>query len=364
VQSAQIYRLEPADLREFVSLLLPAADRFIAPLRGLHGDVLFASVDGPQDIELDFGNPIISPVSFVFPSHEVLLNYALRDGQPPETRRGDPPPSQVIFGIRPCDVAAIEYLDSFFLGGEFTDDVYAARREKTAIVAISCAGPQSETCWCTCSDAGPVAKSGFDLQLSPVAGTYLVEVGTERGAELASRVNGVLSACGEDLVEARNEQVERAWEQFERKGNLAAAMRWITRDQAPEQFWQELGARCLSCGSCSFVCPVCTCFDTYEWAENGKGGRIRCWDSCRYAGYSLEASGFNPRADEADRAEHYAHHKLCYGTFEQQGRPGCVGCGRCVQVCLGQVHLPLVTEQIRERGWEAAEEESGGSDSE
>jgi sulfhydrogenase subunit beta (sulfur reductase) len=109
---------------------------------------------------------------------------------------------------------------------------------------------------------------------------------------------------------------------------------------------------------------VCTCFDTYEVSENGHGTRMRCWDSCRYPGYSLEASGFNPRADEADRARHYAHHKLCYGTMQQQGRPGCVGCGRCVQVCLGQIHLPLVTEQIRERGWEAAEAEAPGSDNE
>ncbi len=328
-----------------------ATDHFIAPTLALHGDLVFARVASADAVELDYENSLISPTCYLLPQREAVFTYAMADGAPPEVRAVVPPESDILFGVRPCDVAAIEYLDRFFMGGEFKDDVYARRRATKTIVAMGCTGPQNETCWCTCSHAGPVARNGFDLQLTPVGDDYLVEVGSERGMALVEPAGDLLTEAGApELLAERDRLVEASWHKFGCQGNIAQAMRWISGDDTPEELWQELGAKCFGCGSCSLVCPVCSCFDTYEYAEDGMGARIRCWDSCHFPGYSLEASGFNPRETASERMFHYAHHKLCYDTFSKYGRPGCVGCGRCVQVCSAQIDLPSIAQVIRERG--------------
>ena len=343
----------PAEkIRQFIELLMDATDHFIAPTSSLHADLVFAEVEDADEVELEYENALISPACFVLPQREAVFTYAMAEGKPPEVRSTVDVESHIIFGVRPCDVAAIEYLDRFFMGGEFADDVYARRREAKTIVAMACIEPQNDACWCTCSNAGPVARSGYDMQLTLMDDVYIVEVGSERGKRLAALTSDLLEEADSDLLAERERHVKEAFETFERRGNIAQAMRWMSGDETPEELWEELGAKCFSCGSCSLVCPVCSCFDTHEYVEDGVGARIRCWDSCHFPGYSLEASGFNPRENEAERMFHYAHHKLCGDTFQKYGRPGCVGCGRCVQVCSAQIDLPRIAQTIRERGWE------------
>ncbi|MGC9318989.1 MAG: 4Fe-4S dicluster domain-containing protein [Armatimonadota bacterium] len=353
----QALALRQEDTRGFITALMGSTRHLIAPVRTLHGDLVFAEVDSAEGVELDYGNSLVAPTCYVLPQREVVFTYTMEEDKPPEAQAAPAPDTHLLFGVRPCDVAAIEYLDDFFMGGEYTDDVYARRREALTVVAMACLEPWSEACWCTCSHAGPVARSGYDLQLTLVGDTYLVEVGTQRGEQLAEMAGGLLRDAGARLLAERERLVEEAFDRFDCRGNIAQAMRWISGDDTPPELWQELGAKCFSCGSCSLVCPVCTCFDTHEHVEGGVGARIRCWDSCHYPGYSLEASGFNPRETEADRMFHYAHHKLCYDTFAERGRPGCVGCGRCVHICSAQIDLPRIAQMIRERGWQCREAE-------
>ncbi|MGD9496193.1 MAG: 4Fe-4S dicluster domain-containing protein [Armatimonadota bacterium] len=359
--SVQRRLLSRTDIRRFIEHLMSAADHFVAPRRALHGDVVFAEVQSADQVELEYDNSLISPACYVLPQREAIFTYALPEGGPPELAPVPAPATHVLFGVRPCDVAAIQYLDRFFMGGDFVDDVYATRRATKTIVAMACLEPKSEACWCTCSHAGPVAREGYDLQLTPMGEAYLVEIGSERGRELAEMAGESLREAPEELVAERERLIDAAYEEFDRRGNIAQAMRWISGDETPAELWEELGAKCFSCGSCSLVCPVCSCFDTYEYVEDGRGARIRCWDSCRFPGYSLEASGFNPRQTPPERIFHYAHHKLCRDTFTKYGRPGCVGCGRCVQICPAQIDLPRIAEMIRERGWQCRACQAAGA---
>src|SRR5690554_2164779 len=122
---------------------MDVTDHFIAPTRALHEDVVFAEVDDAAEVELEYENALISPACFVLPQREAVFTYAMAEGRPPEVRMTADVDSHIIFGVRPCDVAAIEYLDRFFLGGEFADDVYARRREAKTIVAMACIEPQN-----------------------------------------------------------------------------------------------------------------------------------------------------------------------------------------------------------------------------
>jgi formate hydrogenlyase subunit 6/NADH:ubiquinone oxidoreductase subunit I len=83
------------------------------------------------------------------------------------------------------------------------------------------------------------------------------------------------------------------------------------------------------------------------------GGWTRCrtWDSCQYPAFTLEASGHNPRPKKGDRVRRRFFHKVSAQYFQRDGDVGCVGCGRCVQVCLGTADMPAVVAAIRKGEW-------------
>jgi len=340
------YSLRAEQLPALLQRLGECADRLIAPVRVPPGDVVFHEVSAPADVVLDFGNTLVSPVAWLYPPWEEV--FRVTPGEPPLVQPGKAPPSQVLFGVRPCDLAALQRLDQFFLGGEFADDLYAAHRSRTLLVALTCATPADSRCFCSCCDSGPYAQEGYDLQLSPVDGSYLVEVGSEPGEAIATRCADLLEPAGEQWARIREARVQEVFGELEHKANLPAAIRRLSGEAVPAEVWERIGSRCLGCGGCSFVCPVCTCFYTTDQTQpDGTIVRVRAWDSCRLAGYTREAGGHNPRPLRSQRAERFAYHKLAYPCIEREGQPGCVGCGRCVTVCFGGVHMPLVAQMIR-----------------
>jgi sulfhydrogenase subunit beta (sulfur reductase) len=112
--------------------------------------------------------------------------------------------------------------------------------------------------------------------------------------------------------------------------------------------WDEFGSKCLSCGSCSMVCPTCYCFDIGDEVELGSraGRRVRSWDSCLLKTHALVAGGENFRGARSSRVKFRFYHKQ-RGFVAEYGRPSCVGCGRCVAVCPAQINIITVIETIR-----------------
>jgi len=171
----------------------------------------------------------------------------------------------------------------------------------------------------------------------------------ESGQALADAWEDLLQPANDEMLALRDEQVQRTEEQLTTNAHMAAAIRRISAGSVPEGFWEEVGARCMGCAGCSLVCPKCTCFNVVdELLAERKGRRVRMKDSCRLAGYSLEASGHNPRPTQGDRARRWSYHKLSYRYLERNGQHGCVGCGRCAVVCMGCVDMPWVAQQVRE----------------
>ena len=114
------------------------------------------------------------------------------------------------------------------------------------------------------------------------------------------------------------------------------------------EVWDELGRKCLSCGSCSMVCPTCYCFDVNDEVDLGSrsGRRIRSWDSCLFETHALVAGGENFREHRSSRIKFRYYHKQ-RGFVAEYGRPSCVGCGRCIAGCPAGIDIVSVIEKLR-----------------
>ena len=111
------------------------------------------------------------------------------------------------------------------------------------------------------------------------------------------------------------------------------------------ELWDALSIKCLNCGTCTYLCPTCYCFDISQENKYKEGLRFRCWDSCMFSEYTEMAGGHNPRPNKKDRVRNRFMHKLNY--FEDRyGKMLCVGCGRCVEKCPVNLDITVLIDKI------------------
>ena len=67
--------------------------------------------------------------------------------------------------------------------------------------------------------------------------------------------------------------------------------------------WDEVAARCLTCGNCTMVCPTCFCTSVEDITDlsGDAAERVRRWDSCFTIDFSYIHGG-SVRASASARA--------------------------------------------------------------
>ncbi|MEW6522393.1 MAG: 4Fe-4S dicluster domain-containing protein [Bacillota bacterium] len=271
------------------------------------------------------GNGAVSAREHFLPRMEKIHGYQLAPGEVRLSPAGPVEPA-VLFGARPCDLAALELLDRVLLEGEFLDTAYQARRAATVNMALACdsAGPG---CFCRSVGVSPAGTAGSDVILYPSGQALLAVATTARGAEL-------LESLG--LPGAAKDEVDRAQDACEQlvvpvaveTGPVTARL----GQRLDDPYWAEASRRCLGCGICTYICPTCYCFAVHDINRGSQGARVRCWDSCMFKDFLTMAGGHNPRPTRKERFRQRFLHKLQYYP-EQYGSPLCVGCGRCLDKC-------------------------------
>jgi ferredoxin len=312
------------------------------PQRRAGGDVVLAPL-GEGSRVADYRRLAESPKRILLPQADDLVRF--EEGGPraalDRTRR-------ILFGLRPCDAAAVAVLDEFFQR-ELADPNYLARRRNMRLIVSACA-ESDETCFCASAETGPVAVDGFDVQLFDLGETHLAVSGTEAGEAMMAEGGELFSDAPTD-AEARIEQFRRRSQQSQTTRLDLARVRQILREGGEgDDFWEKVARRCLMCGGCAYLCPTCTCYDIADRPEADRpreGVRRRLWDSCVLAGFTREASGHNPRGRHSLRCFHRYLHKL--GGSDLPDRPfRCVGCGRCAEACITRLGIIRVVEELLE----------------
>lgn len=308
------------------------------------GELLARLAESSKVADLTHGR--LSPKQYLTPQTERVFRYRY-DGNDLFLQEEEAPESQILFGVRPCDAAALTLLDGA-LGGEIPDTAYQARRQATTLVGLACekVGPG---CFCTAVGLSPGATQGSDLMFYPDGDRLLVEPVTKKGEAVLQAARDLFEPAEDSLLDrARTSYQSAPVPLGERLSPLLAG---DDPSQLEARFddpvWGELAERCLGCGICTYLCPTCHCFALQDEGNSRQGARLRCWDSCMYADFTRMAGGHNPRPTPKERVRQRFMHKLSYYPNRHQGRYLCVGCGRCVEWCPAGLHLPAVLEALR-----------------
>ena len=330
-----------AHLSGEMDLYLPV--RHGEAFEGVAPVVNFAPWQPDSNVDLAILKTAMSPKQFFLPSSEGLYSTAAKNQkfeitpQPLEDR------PFAIFGVRACDAAGMDILDKVFLG-EPVDRFYEARRNAATIITLACEKP-GMTCFCTVFDIDPTAPA-VDVAAYLTDTSLYWQPLTEKGENLTAKLQDILvSAPDGILCQAQNDEIQNPHEAIQ---NLPLSRLFPKKQMeifnSPK--WDELHHTCLACGTCTFICPTCQCYDIGGFDAGQEIKCHRCWDSCMFPEFTQMAHG-NPRPTHKERFRQRFMHKLVY-TQETHGKFGCVGCGRCVNKCPVNLNIVKVIREVGE----------------
>jgi sulfhydrogenase subunit beta (sulfur reductase) len=323
--------------------------------------VQFEPWQSGKDVELDVLLAKQSPKEYVFCQTETYLKFGYEMAAVPEGAEGEAAipfetvavepvndaPRQVIFGLRPCDARGFVQMDQVFggYGGFYFDPLYNARREATTLLAVTCAEPRS-TCFCTAIGGCPSSREGADVLFTQIEGGFLVEPITDKGEAVAEAAGAALTDATDAQAAAANEVKLAAAGKVDVPFDLDG-VRDNLHDNIADARWADQAMRCISCGTCTYVCPSCYCFSINDSIVETKGDRYRCWDNCFNPLYTEETSGHNPRAKKANRFRNRFSHKFWYYPDKYDSLL-CSGCGRCIVNCPTRIDIREVISVMGE----------------
>lgn len=280
------------------------------------------------EVSLDKARTMNNPKWFTERPEETIYKTAKTDGSLEVDEPDMKPQPQAFVLIRSCDVNAIYCMDKTF-NQHYKDPAYDRFREKNLIIAMSCFHP-GKNCFCTTFDTGPTLDKGYDILLSDLGGKYLLEVGSEKGAELVTGIP--LEPAAQNNLAKKDAMLKRARRSMPKAFDIKKAFKTL-EENYNHPYWQQIIDICFSCANCVMVCPLCFCYQTVDESDlkQTKSKRSRKWDACQSPEFA-KVAGHNFREERAHRLKHWCNHKIKW-QYEQMGCYGCVGCGRCITWC-------------------------------
>lgn len=329
-----------SDLNKFYAALAGKMPLYIPLIKA--GETNYGWYDGVNPVDIDTLKTVKSPKDAFFPQSENMMKFRT-EGKKIDIIdvREDKAPF-AIFGVRACDYKAFGILDNVFLGDP-VDTYYKSRRDAAVIFTLACGKPQ-ESCFCKVFGIDAANPQG-DVTMWKADDALYLRANTEKGENALDLVSGLLHDADEKPVEEMQKNTREVIEKLPYSHLDISRFKHENLNElfdAPE--WKELSEACLGCGTCTFVCPTCQCFDIRDFRTNKDIIRFRCWDSCMYSDFTQMAAA-NPRTTQLQRYRQRFMHKLVYYP-SQYGDYSCVGCGRCVVKCPQHLNIVKVIKKL------------------
>lgn len=314
----------------------------VAPTELSGGDVIFKEVLTTEDILLEYKQPLYSIKSYFLPQEETLFTF--RDNSIKTLKEVYDEFPRIFFGLRPCDLKSITQADRFFSEG-FQDPYYYHRRKQTLLVVIGCNNPESH-CFCHVMGIGPHYRDRADIFMVDLGPCFAVTAGTPKGTEAIEEYSYFFETVTKEQEAQIIAEEKSAIDKL--NFNMANGIKLPDFNSIEDAFWEKTSRRCFNCGSCSYVCPLCFCYNVVDRQQQDlQGKRVRTWDSCIFEGFSRMAGRHNLYKNRQDRLKRRYAHKL-YQYPETYGYMGCTGCGRCTITCPGKIGMKNVIKDLAE----------------
>ena len=312
--------------RETYRLFGPVKDKNGSFIRDLENDML---------PDMTCNDSVLSAKSVLFPQTEKILFTTLDESQKDHhimKRVPGDSAKRAVLGIRPYDAKAIQLVKLNFDTDDYRDPYWCDAYEATTFVGVGINKPGPFD-FSTAAGTGPFSETVLDVLMADLDNAYLAKVLTDKGGAF-------MTSCGFDT--AADEKESQALFDILRKEAEKNISSRIDTDKLKDKtvlelheapFWDDIAFSCINCGTCTFVCPTCWCFDIQDEAKQKSASRFRNWDTCMSPLFTKHATGHNPRDSKTQRVRQRFMHKLKYFLDKYDQGIMCVGCGRCVKSC-------------------------------
>lgn len=302
-----------ASLRDLVSDLSKKCTVIVPTLKypqSTFSEYAFAEFSEETVLALDYPTTVLPPKEFFLPPKDELFSFENNKAKKIK------PVKKCLFGVSIEDLEGLSKLETIF-SKPVSDEHFKDMRENTTIVAID--------------RFSPPKGADFDLYLMRLdAETFVGYAGTKSGQE-------ILKSHYFKTQKRKVPNVKQNPDKLLETKGLAE----IIKKSKDHPVWDELAKTCFGCGICSYVCPLCYCFETEDVINFGtescpSGKRCRNWDSCMLPNFAKTNAG-DFRPELKDRIYNWHYHKFVRMPKEY-GFPGCVDCNRCIIYCPAKIN--------------------------
>ena len=285
----------------------------------------FLEISDINNIVMDDSIAYKSPKEFFFPRCEKLFSF-----QEEAAVASEPAKPFIIFGVKPCDLEALDVMAKIFTQGRFNDPFFASNMDNNLVIGVGCQ-EKKPGCFCDSLSIDMNFSDKCDIFLESIGDEFRLIYVSDRGrAKFSPFIKGL-----DDFENLKSENMSKST--IENQIN--------EKDFFEKVDWETATETCQGCGLCTFICPSCHCFDFKDVQKDGVASRYRLWDSCMYPKFTLHASGHNPRESKAERYRQRVLHKYVY-IPQNVGACACTGCGRCIRSCPAGVDIRKITEKM------------------